>query len=435
MSKKAKKNVKPRVTGFTFVREAQGVFEYKLVANDLTVLIDERPGTEVITSNITYKVGARDEITGESGLAHMLEHMLFKPTKNDIKNKIDSGAMKFERDTGCILNANTWKDRTTYFFSYPKEYFSKAIAIEADRMNNVVLSDKEFLPERGNVLSEFDMYFGDPYFALDKTMISTAFHSHPYGHETIGHREDIENYTVEKLKMFYEKYYQPSNATLTISGDIQTKEALNIVKDSFSAIKNTQTINKAYPLEPKQEGIRRDTVRRDSTMNIISIGFKHAGFPSHEWFAVSTFLSVLADGPDSILHRQLIDSNLASRVSYSLEPGSDTNLATISITLVEGSKHEEIENKVLTTIRNLNKQDINKSVKKVFAKTLTEEVLTHSSSLGFAMELTEYIAADDWTKYFDTEKMLKSLNVKEVLEVKKLFADDNLTIGRFIGTA
>jgi zinc protease len=138
MSKNQKKNKNvSKNAGYTLVKKYKTISEYVL-RNGLTVLYMEAKGTGVITSNIVYKVGARDERAGETGLAHMLEHMLFKPTKVDLAQKIDSGAMQFERETGCILNANTWKDRTTYFFSYPKVHFARALQIEAERMHGVV---------------------------------------------------------------------------------------------------------------------------------------------------------------------------------------------------------------------------------------------------------------------------------------------------------
>ena len=117
MNKKTttKKSVVP---GFTHVKTVAGISEYVLKSNGLRVLYLNRPGTGVVTTNITYLVGARDEARGETGVAHMLEHMLFKPTVTDVKTGKDSASMQFERDTGCVLNANTWKDRTTYYFSY-----------------------------------------------------------------------------------------------------------------------------------------------------------------------------------------------------------------------------------------------------------------------------------------------------------------------------
>ena len=130
---------------FTHRKTVGSISEYVLTQNGLRVLYKHIPGTGVVTTNITYLVGARDEQPGETGVAHMLEHMLFKPTKQDLKKKLDAGATRFEREVGAVLNANTWKDRTTYYFSYGVEHFSRVVGIEADRMREVVLADKEFL--------------------------------------------------------------------------------------------------------------------------------------------------------------------------------------------------------------------------------------------------------------------------------------------------
>ena len=225
MSKKSEPSTSiekaPRLQKITSEQE---ITEYKLTSNDLRVLYVHRPGTGVVTSDIVYMVGSRDEARGETGIAHMLEHMLFKPTTFDIERGDDSAAMRFERETGINLNANTWKDRTSYYFSYPKEHFDRALRIEAERMRSVVLTDTEFKPEQANVLSEFDMYAGDEQFSLSVQMMASAFHSHPYGHETIGFREDIAAYTTDKLKAFYDTFYAPTNATLIIFEDVSEKE-------------------------------------------------------------------------------------------------------------------------------------------------------------------------------------------------------------------
>jgi len=391
--------------------------------------------TGVVTTNITYKVGARDEEVGQTGLAHMLEHMLFKPTKDDLERKIDSGAMQFERETGCILNANTWKDRTTYFFSYPKQYFSRALAIEAERMENVVISEKEFLPERGNVLSEFDMYFGDPQFALSLNMISAAFFSHPYGHETIGFRQDIERYTVELLKAFYEKYYVPQNATLMIIGDIEEKEALSEAVEHFGSIRTKRVLEpKRIVSEPKQEGIRRVEIKRDAASNVVGIGIKHQGFPSEGWFKTMLLFSILTEGQDSILSQKLVDAGLASKVESSIEPASEANLGIIFVTLSKKATHAKIESIVRETIASLKVSDIQKRYKKVQQRILTDELIGRESSLQIAMELTEYVAASAVDRYFDTESMIKSISAADIVALaQELIKEDNLTIGYFIG--
>lgn len=433
MLNKQKKS-KKQSEGYTRIDEYKGITEYRL-NNGLTVLYKKINGTGVVTTNITYKVGSRDEHIGETGLAHMLEHMLFKPTKKDLKRKIDSGAMQFERETGCIINATTGKDRTTYYFSYPKEYFERALSIEADRMQHVVLSDKEFQPERGNVLSEFDMYFGDPQFALALDMGSIAFFSHPYGHETIGFRQDIEAYTVDLLKAFYDKYYVPQNATLMIIGDIGQEEALRSTLKYFGAIKTKRILHeRTNVLEPKQEGLRRVEVVRDAVSNVVAVGVKHEGFPSSDWFATMVLFSILTDGQDSVLHKKLVDTGLASKVESFVEPTREKNLGGIYITLSKKTSHAQVERIVLDAVRTLSVSELKKQYKKVQQHLITEELTGRESSLKIALELTEYVSADAWKAFFDTEAILKGITALDIVRTaKQLFVDTNMTIGYFIG--
>ncbi len=434
MSKELKKKKKDSNEKSTLIKKYKGITEYRL-QNGLTILYKKISGTGVVTTNITYKVGARNEHTGQTGLAHMLEHMLFKPTQADLKKKIDSGAMHFERETGCILNANTWKDRTTYFFSYPKQYFTRALAIEADRMHGVVLSDKEFIPERGNVLSEFDMYSGDPHFALSVQMVATAFHSHPYGHETIGFREDIERYTAEALKAFYEKFYDPCNATLMIVGDVDEKTALSEAEQAFGHLKTTGIAPQPFNvIEPKQEGLRRVTVERQALSNVVGFGVKHEGFPSKEWFKTMILFSILTDGPDSILYTKLVDTGLASKVEGQIEPTQEQNLGFLYVTLSKKATHAQIEQLVLDAIATLDAKTIALQYKKVQQKIITQELTGRESSLKIAMELTEYVSASAWEKFFDTETIIKDVTAKDIVKkAKELFDQKTMTIGHFIG--
>ena len=423
------------VPGFTHVKTAAGISEYVLTSNGLRVLYLNRPQTGVVTTNITYLVGARDEARGETGLAHMLEHMLFKPTVTDIKAGRDSASMQFERDTGSVLNANTWKDRTTYFFRYPTEYFDKAVSIEAERMLGTIITDESLAPERSNVLSEFDMNNGDPYFALSVATCGTAYHSHPYGHETIGYREDIEQYTAAKLERFYRTYYRPDNAVLMVVGDIDLESALKVVKKHFSSVKKPDSVIPRHSIkEFKQEGLRRVEVRRPSETNIVAIGIKHAGFPSREWFITSTLLSVLTDGPESILHKALIDTGIATSVDGSLEPTSEENIGFLTVTLAQGQEHAKIEKKVLDLISTLTVAEVTPLFKKVKAKEITDELFARDSSHRITQDLTEYTAAGDWTMYTKTLALLETITVKEIMAVRNLFLPEHMTIGYFIGT-
>tara|TARA_B100000508_G_scaffold141015_1_gene145077 strand:- start:626 stop:1948 length:1323 start_codon:yes stop_codon:yes gene_type:complete len=436
ISKTKSQSKKSPVPGYKFIKEAAGIEEYELTSNGLRVLYQERPNTGIVTSNITYLVGAVDEEKGESGLAHMLEHMLFKPTTFDKEAKIqEGGAMRFERETGCILNANTWRDRTTYYFSYPVEHLNRALGIEAERMTGVILNDKELTPEQNNVLSEFDMYNGDPHFALAVQMTSTAFHSHPYGHETIGYREDIEDYNPTKLERFYRNYYRPDNATMMVIGDIDRKGALDAVKKHFGKIKRyTGKIPRNTAREPVQEGLRRVEIVRPATTQIASIGFKHDGYGTDEWFSAYLLLEVLTGGPESILQKKLIDTGKVSSLNTMLEPTKETNLATLSATLPPGQTQADIEKEILDTVRSLSVKEISSLVEKTKARLLTDELFAREDSMKVCSELTEYVAAGDWTLY---EKMIDQLNrltAKDVADTaSRLFDEKNLTIGYFIG--
>ena len=436
MSKKSETPTKAKVPQLKKLKSINEITEYTLTSNGLHVLYVHRPGSGVVTSDIVYFVGSRDEARGETGIAHMLEHMLFKPTHADIERKTDSGAMHFERETGVILNANTWKDRTSYYFSYPVIHFERALQIEAERMHGVVLSDKEFKPEQTNVLSEFDMYAGDEQFALSVAMAGTAFESHTYGHETIGFRSDISAYTTEKLNAFYKKYYAPNNAMLIIVGDVPETMMKATVLKHFSKLEKSVTLTAPLSLvEPKQEGPRTVVIKRPSTTNVYALGVKHDAFPTQSWFETMAIFDMLAGGTDSVLGKALIDTGLAVNIQTSLEPTREGNLGIIFITLTKKTSHGDMHKRLRKIIDSLTVPTITPYLKKTIAKALTGEFETRENSLGYTSELVEYASAHAWEQFFDSEKVLRSITPKVVKErMETLFNEDNTTIGHFIGT-
>ncbi|MEZ4195516.1 MAG: pitrilysin family protein [Candidatus Paceibacterota bacterium] len=418
---------------FKFIRTVANISEYQLRSNGLIVLYKHIPDTDIVTTNLTYLVGSRDEQIGESGVAHMLEHMMFKPTKVDLSKKKDAETLNFEREVGTLLNANTWRDRTTYYFSYPTEHFNRAIRIEAERMRDVTLTDREFLPERTNVLSEYDMYNGDPHFAINELMTCTAFISHNYGHETIGFREDISSYTIEKLERFYNHFYRPNNAVLMVIGDIDENIALQTIANNFKHIEPEPNVNVREKItEPSQEGIRRVEIVRPGKTNILAIGFKHPGFPTKGWFETMLILKLLTEGSEGILNKRLIDTGLASNISVSQSPSKDMDLGTIFITLSSKTSHTKMEELVRKIIDSLTASMIQKQLKPIIKKVIAEEVFKRDSSLDIAAELTEYVASGDWVEYTKTKDTLNSITAKQIMErLKNLFIDKNLTIGSY----
>jgi zinc protease len=412
------------------------ITEYVLTSNKLRVLYMHRPHTGVVTSAIVYFVGSRDEARGETGIAHMFEHMLFKPTTFDKAKKQEASCMRFEREVGVVLNATTWRDRTWYYFSYPEEHFSRALQIEAERMHHTILDEEEFAPEQRNVLSEFDMYAGDEEFALSVAMSAAAFESHPYGHDTIGFREDIAAYTTEKLKRFYKAHYTPENAALIIMGDVSEREMKAQVLSHFAALPMSSTFKEREMFkEPKQEGVRTVTVERESTKQILALGVKHEGFPQIPWFEAMAAFDLLAGGDDSVLHKLLVDTGKAVHVGSMLEPSREGNLGMIFVTLTEAGSHEAIQALIQKELASLTKERITPYLKKTIAKVLMDEALERENSLSYVSSLVEYVSAGAWERFFDSEKILKSITAREIhARIRTLFDMRQMTIGYFKGT-
>ncbi len=417
---------------FTKQTEYAAFTVYTHNKNNLTLVHYPIAGTGVITSNITYKVGSVDERRGESGLAHMLEHMLFKPTKQDLRKGILAGSvMKFERETGATLNANTAYDRTTYYLAYPKKYLRQVLKLEAERMQDVVLDDKQFQPERGNVLSEFDMYNGDPYFALEVAMRSATFLSHAYDHEVIGFREDIEDYTTDKLQRFYEMYYQPNNATLMLIGDLSAEEALLHADKMFGAKKNkVANIHRETAREPAITGPRSVTITRPGTTNILGFGFVCAAFPEQDWYTADLALKVIADGPESILHTKLVDNGLVSSLDSILFPTAHRNAGMLFIRLAAGVTHEKVIDLIKQELKTIDVKQIAKLLKKEQVKLVTEKAFSRSTSLGVAAELTEYVACNALDQFTNMQKNIEKVTADQVhTMIQTLFDPNSLTTG------
>ena len=218
---KEKTEVVPTVeTAFEFVKTSGGIDEYRCTHNDLSILLMEDHSAPVATFMVTYHVGSRNEAIGHTGSTHLLEHMMFKGSKNFNKEK-GNPIWTVLQDVGAQINATTWMDRTNYFELLPSEHLGRAIAIEADRMRNLFIKDEERQTEMTVVRNEFERGENDPFDTLDKNMWATAYQAHPYHHSTIGWRSDIEGVSTERLREFYETYYWPNNAKVTIIGDFK----------------------------------------------------------------------------------------------------------------------------------------------------------------------------------------------------------------------
>jgi zinc protease len=344
------------VPGFTFVKSLGGIAEYRLPANDLNVLLLEDHSAPVLTFMVTYRVGSRNEVTGTTGATHLLEHLMFKGSKNFHAGNGQGFDTMMDR-IGGINNATTWLDRTNYYENLPSDHLELAVRLEADRMRELLLREEDRQPEMTVVRNEFERGENDPVEALDKEVTAAAFIAHPYHHSTIGWRSDIEKVSIHKLREFYDTFYWPNNATITVIGDFKTAPALALIGKYFGAIpKSPHPIPTVYTEEPPQTGPRRVIVKRPGEVGVVQVVYKvpHARHEDHP--ALEVLAAVLSDGKTSRLYRALIDRNLAISADAGKGFFHDNTLFTLTSMLAPGTTHEQAEKALLAEIGKV-KQD------------------------------------------------------------------------------
>src|SRR5215471_16048962 len=296
--------------GVTKLSTVEGITEYRL-ANGLRVLLFRDPSNAKITVNVTYLVGSTDESYGETGMAHLLEHMLFKSTKTR------PAIMKEIQDHGASFNGSTSWDRTNYFetFDATEPNLEWALGLEADRMVNSRVAKDELDTEMTVVRNEFESGENSPTRVLFERTMSTAYVWHAYGKSPIGSRSDIENVPIERLQAFYRAHYQPDNAILTVAGRFDDAKALTLIARDFGAIpKPTRVLPTRYTVEPVQEGEREVIVRRVGDVQIIMAAYHVPAGAHPDFVPLQLATSALADEPSGRLYKALVEKGLASDV-------------------------------------------------------------------------------------------------------------------------
>ena len=294
----------------TKVRSVEGITEYQL-GNGLQVLLFPDATQSTLTVNITYLVGSRHEGYGETGMAHLLEHMLFKGTPK-YRN-----VMKVLQERGADMNGTTWNDRTNYYETLPAtpENLAFAIDLEADRMINASISPDDLKTEFSVVRNEFEMGENNPSGVLSERIWSTAYLWHNYGKSTIGSRADIEKVPVPALRAFYQKYYQPDNAVLVVAGKFDDAAAPAAIEKTFGAIpRPARTLPPTYTMEPVQDGERVVTLRRNGDLHLVSVAYHTVGGASPDFPVGQAAVDTLIRKPSGTLYKKLVETKLAASV-------------------------------------------------------------------------------------------------------------------------
>lgn len=414
-----------------FNTEVEGVKQFTLKENGLRVLLIPDKTSSNIVVNIVYEVGSRHEGYGETGMAHLLEHMLFRSCKNftNIKQAI--------ADKGALANGTTSYDRTNYYEILPAtdSNLNWALALEADRMVNSKILQDELNTEFSVVRNEFEMGENDPESILNERILSTMYLWHNYGKSTIGCKEDIERVKADRLKAFYQKYYQPDNAVLIVAGKFDEEKVKQFILANFASIpKPTRVLQATYTVEPPQDGIRYVELNRNGDMQSLQWGYHTPSLAANDYAANDVLFSVLTDDPNGILHKRFVETKLANSVSgYTLTP-HDAGASLYALNLSKTADINNIQTELFKILNGMDTLTITQSdVDNAKSVTLKMWDNITNNTTRFCTNFADIIGAGDWRlwyKYRDDVEKVTLADVKKV--IKDYYKPSNLTWGKFI---
>jgi zinc protease len=396
------------------IRTAYGITEYKM-SNGLRVLYKRDKTLPIAAVCVTYHVGSRNEAKGHTGSTHILEHLLFKDSEHfkAADNRSITGYLEW---MGAVMNATTWLDRTNYFELLPVERVGEALEMEADRMRGSLFNDADLASEMTVVRNEFERSRNNPFEILDEAVMATTYTTHPYRIPTIGVKEDIEGSTAAKLREFYDRFYWPNNATLSLFGDIAPKDAESLVIKHFGPILSSpHTIPVMTTTEPPQKKARKVEVKRSAGVSVVDLTYKTPRATDPDYLPLYVLATILAGGFSSVLQKKIVDTGHAAELHLSMHPLFDPG--TMSFTAVVG-KYSKPE-KVLKLLRSAIASAVRAGTSKPEIDRARERLLSQftDENDGIFNEIrtvSESIAAGDWTLVYAFEEQLKKLKKSDI---------------------
>ncbi|HEX8472705.1 MAG TPA: pitrilysin family protein [Pyrinomonadaceae bacterium] len=419
--------------GVERVTSVEGITEYRLTSNGMRVLLFPDQTKQTITVNITYLVGSGHENYGETGMAHLLEHLVFKgtPKHPNIPQELTAH--------GARPNGTTWVDRTNYYetFAATDENLNWALDLEADRMVNSFIAKKDLDSEMTVVRNEFESGENDPFSVMLERMMSTSYLWHNYGNTTIGARADIENVPIDRLQNFYKTFYQPDNAILLVAGKFDEAKTLELVSKYFSSIpRPARQIPKYYTTEPTQDGERTVTLRRSGDTQLVGALY-HVPSGSHPDFAaVDIVAQILGDTPSGRLHKALVETKKASSVFGFGFQFRDPSVAAFGAEVLKDAPLDPARDALLQTVEGMTTTPPTKEeVDRARANILKNIELTLNNSERVGLQLSEWMAMGDWRLLFLHRDRLRKVTTDEVARAaSKYLKSSNRTLGMFIPT-
>jgi zinc protease len=412
------------------ITSVEGITEYRL-DNGLRILLFPDPSASRVTVNCTVLTGSRQEGYGETGMAHLLEHMVFKgtPQHPDVPKAL--------RDHGASFNGTTWYDRTNYFETMDgtDENLEFAIRLEADRLVNSYIRREDLASEMTVVRNEFEMGENNPEYMLRQRMIAVAYEWHNYGKSTIGNRSDIERVPIENLQGFYRKHYQPDNAVLVVAGKFDEKKALGYIGKYFGPLKKpARKLDTTYTEEPPQDGERNVILRRVGTVGAVGAAYHIPAGAHPDFAAVEVLEQVLVPEPSGRLYKALVVAKKASSLRGGAEALHDPGTFMVMAQVDRGQPVEEVRDIMLKVLENLPQEKVTaEEVARAKAKLLRDRELRLAKSNTIGTELSEWAAMGDWRLLFLHRDRVAKVTADDVNRVAaKYLIRNNRTAGVYI---
>jgi len=416
----------------TQLSTVEGITEYRL-PNGLRVLLAPDTSKPTTTVNITYLVGSRHENYGETGMAHLLEHMVFKGTPKQGNIMIELGKR------GMNFNGSTFTDRTNYFETFPasEDNLQWVLGMEADRMVNSFIARADLEKEFSVVRNEMESGENRPTSVMYKQLTAASFDWHNYGKTTIGARSDVENVRIENLQAFYRKYYQPDNAVLTVTGKFDAASTLASIEKHFGVIpKPSRVLQPTYTREATRDGAREITINRVADTYLLAALYMTPAGAHPDSTALAALGEILASPPAGRLHKALVEKKKAASTSVWSFDFAEPGYSIFWVHLDKSHSMPEARKLMLQTLEGVKTSPITADeLKRAKASMLSDIDNTINNAQSLAIALSESIAKGDWRLFFLSRDRVEALTVADVQQAAEHYLKEtNRTLGQFVPT-
>ena len=405
----------------TIVRPPKFDYTMTTLPNGLQVVFLEDHSTPIVHLSVWYHVGSKNEKAGRTGFAHLFEHLMFKGSKNVRADQHPSWITSI----GGQANASTDEDATIFWQTVPAQYLPLVLWLEADRLGSLDVSEAKFLSERDVVKEERRMRVDNvPYGGLSEVIFDKAFTTHPYKHQTIGHMKDLEAATIDDVRGFYETFYVPNNATLTLVGDFDSKQALTLVQQYFGRIPRGKAVPRDIPKEPKPTAERRFTVTQPWPLPAVVVGYPITYDGDPDAYPLHILAKVLSDGQSSRIYRSMVyEKQLALAAFGEAKLIEHPNLMYAVAIVAPGKSNEDVLKELTAQIDAMKTTPITAEelsrAKRQFAR---DYILGRETVQQKALHLAHAVVIHDDVKTADGEfDLFQNVTIADVQRVARTY--------------